>query len=591
MRDFPTDVSDFPGGPPTGIRSPSMLLGWLIRRQVGVLAATAGAGMLWQLPTAVGPFVVGRAIDEGIVGGSAQRLLSWLAVLLGVILVGGAGVALWHSLIVRSQLITIYSVTKLVTRKSTQLGHVLNQRVPTGEVVNVSSSDASRYGSLMDVVARAVVAAGVYAVVSVIMLSASVTLGLLALVAAPLLLVFGLPLLRPLHRAQTVEREQESVLTTTATDIVGGLRVLRGIGGEDAFARRYAEQSQRVGRSGVVAGTWQVAVDAIGVLLSGAFLVAMAWVGVHEVRAGRVSIGQLVSFLGYGLLMVTPIRTFFELAQTWVGCVVSARKTLDILAQEPPWADVAEPKELPARADVHDERTGFTAPAGALTVVVDAHPADAIALADRLGKYLPADSGQDPGEPSATNGAWGARVGSVDLSETALTEVRRTVLVNDTASAVLSGTLQEVIDPHGALPRTRAEAALHAAAADDVYRSLPGGWQGLVDERGRSLSGGQRQRLVLARALAEDPEVLVLVEPTSSVDAHTEAVMARRLALWRRGRTTVVMASSPLVLHHADHVVFMAGGRVVAAGTHDELVATSGPYRDVVARTAGEDGA
>jgi ABC-type multidrug transport system fused ATPase/permease subunit len=110
----------------------------------------------------------------------------------------------------------------------------------------------------------------------------------------------------------------------------------------------------------------------------------------------------------------------------------------------------------------------------------------------------------------------------------------------------------------------------------------------VLDERGRGLSGGQRQRLVLARAVAADPEVLVLVEPTSAVDAHTEARIAERLPRARQGRTTVVMTASPLLLHHADEVALVSEGRVAAVGTHDDLVARCPGYRRVVLR--GEQG-
>jgi ABC-type bacteriocin/lantibiotic exporter with double-glycine peptidase domain len=174
--------------------------------------------------------------------------------------------------------------------------------------------------------------------------------------------------------------------------------------------------------------------------------------------------------------------------------------------------------------------------------------------------------------------------GGVDLARVPLEEVRRTILVSDTGSQLFAGTLQEAVDPHGVLAREQAEAVLRAAAAEDVYDAMPGGWAGVLDERGRGLSGGQRQRLVLARALGTDPEVLVLVEPTSAVDAHTEARIAERVAAQRRGRTTVVTTVSPLWLHHADHVVLLVGGRVAAEGCHEELLATEPAYREVVVR-------
>ena len=125
------------------------------------------------------------------------------------------------------------------------------------------------------------------------------------------------------------------------------------------------------------------------------------------------------------------------------------------------------------------------------------------------------------------------------------------------------------------------------ASALDVLDALPDGLDGLVEERGRSYSGGQRQRLALTRALA-DPEVLVLVEPTSAVDAHTEARISSRLVMARAGRTTVVTTASPLLLGEADEVLFPEGGRVAASGTHHELLTSHAAYRDVVIRGEGD---
>jgi ABC-type bacteriocin/lantibiotic exporter with double-glycine peptidase domain len=126
------------------------------------------------------------------------------------------------------------------------------------------------------------------------------------------------------------------------------------------------------------------------------------------------------------------------------------------------------------------------------------------------------------------------------------------------------------------------------AAAEDVLVALGAGLDETVDERGRQFSGGQRQRLVLARVLLARPEILVLVEPTSAVDAHTEARIARRLHAYRAGRTTVIVTTSPLVLDQADAVVLVEDGQVTATGRHRELLRESDAYRDVVTR--GEAG-
>jgi ABC-type bacteriocin/lantibiotic exporter with double-glycine peptidase domain len=114
--------------------------------------------------------------------------------------------------------------------------------------------------------------------------------------------------------------------------------------------------------------------------------------------------------------------------------------------------------------------------------------------------------------------------------------------------------------------------------------ALPEGLETVLTERGRTFSGGQRQRLVLARVLTLDPEILVLVEPTSAVDAHTEARVAARLREHRAGRTTVVATSSPLMLDAVDEVALLHDGRVVATGSHRELLDTTPAYRRVVTR-------
>ena len=616
MHDFPPPVSAFhplPGESPTpapDLRSPARFLLWLMRQQREVVATATLVGILWQLPLTVGPWLVGRAVDQGILAESVAATWGWTGLLLVVTIIGAVfGIAM-HTLVVRSWLIALYGTTLMVTRKAVQLGHVLPRRSPTGEVLSVASSDSDEFGGLTEITARAFSQLVAYLTVATIVLLTSPTLGLLVLAAAPVLVGVALPLLRPLHRRQQAERQRNSTLTSMATDIVAGLRILRGIGGENTFGRNYARQSQLTRRAGVSAGVWQAAIEAVGVLMSGCFLVLLTYAGTRAVENHSLTIGELVSFLGYGLFMVGPIRTFFEFAQKLTRALVSAQKAVAVLELSPPWSEPESPPVLPSVGDLVDHASGFVARPGQLTVVVSAVPESSAALADRLGRWFTAEEEPPPllesgrrwgrraraerrdrrASMAARDAAraaqpWGVTYGGVDLGSVPLTDVRRRVLVSDTASQLFAGTLQDAVDPHGVLTREQAEVMVRTAAAEDVYDALPGGWAGELDERGRGLSGGQRQRIVLARALGVDPEVLVLVEPTSAVDAHTEARIAERVAAHRRGRTTVVTTVSPLWLHHADHVVLLSDGRVTAQGRHEELLATEPEYRDVVVRT------
>lgn len=617
MLDFPPRITAYTprSDQVPDTRTPTRFLLWLFKLQAGPLALSSVLSALWLLPQFAGPWLVGRAIDEGVIAGDRDALLHWVGLLLGLMAIGAVGGVLSHTYVVRTWLITLFATQKLVTRKSAQLGHVLPRRTPTGEVLSISGSDSDQFGQLTEVVSSLFGAIVGFVVVAVLILTTSPLLGVVVLVVSPLLLASALPLLRPLHSRQAIERSRNSDLTSMATDIVAGLRILRGIGGERTFGENYAGQSQHTRRASVSAGLFQSLLEGTSVAFSGLFLVLLTWLGVHEVMAGRLTVGQLTSFFGYAVFMVTPLQMIFRTAQHWVRSLVSARKAIAVLGQQPPWTEPADPQPLDPSADLVDERTGAHIPAGKFTVVVSGVPDDSAALADRLGRYLPrrttpiATETEDDlvrrgrkerdrrrdrvakaeaEDRELVDGAWGVRLGEVDLADARLEDVRRTILVSDAAAAMFAGTLQEAVDPHGVLTREQAEQALGVAAAEDVYEAVDGGWQGRIDERGRGLSGGQRQRVVLARAVALDPAILVLVEPTSAVDAHTEARIAERLVAHRRGRTTVATSVSPLLLHHADHVLLMEDDTVVASGTHAELSEHEPRYARVVSRALDE---
>jgi ABC-type multidrug transport system fused ATPase/permease subunit len=546
-------------------------LWWLVKGQWRTMLGGVAFGVVWMVCQALMPAVVGLAIDRGVTARDMPALLALTGLMLGIGLLQSATGIMRHRFAVVNWLTAAYRTVQLVTRHAVLLGATLPRRVATGEVVAIGTSDLSHLGNAMDITARGTGALVSFVVVAVLLLQTSVTLGLAVLVGVPLLMVAVGPLLRPLQHRTLEQRDMMGELSNLATDIVSGLRVLRGIGGERVFHDRYVRESQAVRRAGIRVGRLQSVLDALEVLLPGVFVVAVVWLGARFAVSGRITPGELVAFYGYAAFLMIPLRTVTELANKWIRAFVSARRVCQVLAVRPEVTDPERPyDEPPVDADLVDVASGLRVRHGRLTALVSERPEESALVADRLGRYAPGE----------------VRWGDVPLDGLRRDVVRRRILVSDTGSTLFSGRLVEQLDVHGAGPGRVAE-ALRAAAGEDILDALPDRLDSEVTERGRSFSGGQRQRLVLARALAADPQVLVLVEPTSAVDAHTEARVAERLRQHRAGRTTLVLTSSPLMLDRADEVAFLVAGKVAAVGTHHGLLRDVPAYRALVTREEG----
>ena len=273
------------------------------------LAAGMCFGILWMGSQAVMPAVIGIAIDRGVAAKDSQQLLLWAGVMFVIGLVQAASGIMRHRFAVTNWLTAAYRTVQLVGRQTTHLGGALPRKVSTGEVVAIGTSDLSNLGQVMDVTARFAGAVVSFVLVAVILLQTSVTLGLIVLLGVPLLMLLIGPLLRPLQTRSQTQRELTSRLSNTASDIVGGLRVLRGIGGESVFLDRYKRESQSTRRAGVQVARLQSVLDALQVLLPGLFVVIVVWIGARYAVAGTISPGELVAFYGYAAFLMIPLRT------------------------------------------------------------------------------------------------------------------------------------------------------------------------------------------------------------------------------------------------------------------------------------------
>lgn len=562
MRSLP--VGD-PGTPDA--RSPVRYLIWVARRQRGYLLIGIGYATLWWLTMALVPAVMGKGIDA-ITAKDVPALLTWAAVLSGLGAVQAVAGILRHRMAVYNWLSAAYRTVQVTVRQATRLGATLPKRMSTGEVVSVGNSDIAHIGNAVDILLRGVGAIVAIVAVTVILIRTSTPLGLTVLIGVPIMAAAVGPLLKPLHRRQHAHRDLQGELSTRAADIVAGLRVLRGIGGEQVFADRYTGESQRVRHAGVRVAAVESVLEGAQILLPGLLIAGVTWLGATFAIRGEITAGQLVAFYGYAVFLIAPLRTLTEAADKLTKGHVAARRVVRILQLEP---EVTGGVGHSAGGLLRDVASGVGIRPGVFTAVAAAVPEEAVTIADRLGGYADGD----------------VDFGDVPLSTLPIAEVRRRILVADNDARLFAGVLRDELDVTGRASDADIAAALRAACAEDIVEALPGGLDGRVAESGQEFSGGQRQRLRLARALTADPEVLILIEPTSAVDAHSEARIADRLAKARAGRTTLVCTTSPLVLDRTDQVIYVEDGLVRAQGTHRDLLAVNPAYRAVVTR--GED--
>ncbi len=460
------------------------------------------------------------------------------------------------------------------------------------------------------------------------------------LVGLPPVLVAISLLGRPLVRRAASEQAEAAAATGVATDVVAGLRVLKGIGAEATAIERYRVSSRRSLAATLRAARAEAALVGVGTLLTGGFLAVVALVGGHLVADGTIGLGDFIAAVGLtgylagpfavssfvvagvarsrasaarvAVLLGTPVAVAGgarEPAQPASGSLVldgvghesldglslrvAAGEHLGVVCAD--GADGAALVELLVRAA--DPRDGSIALDGAAyaeldpellrrVVRVSAHDAQLFdgSLAENVrAQSPPSDEGPSPGtcavppRASAPSSAAPAAPESTDPRG----ESQPPITARGSVEAALAATDGAV---ETALTATDGAVAAALAAADvaDVAAALPGGLDGVLGERGRALSGGQRQRVALARALASGAPVLVLQDPTTAVDAVTEARIASRLAALRAGRTTIVVTSSPALLAAADRVVLIVAGRAVASGSHLQLLRGDERYRAAV---------
>ncbi|MGV9183447.1 ABC transporter ATP-binding protein [Arcanobacterium canis] len=587
-----------------------------------LIALASAAQIAVFVGSALVPWALGILLDSGIDRGLTASLIPGSLLLLAVIIFRAVG-ALAEALSIMTWMRANFGWQKQMVDSLSSVREGGQEKMPTGEAVAAPTTDAQKVGALMYTITNAVGATCSFIVIAVLMLITDLHLGLIVVIGLPLVIVGMSRMVRPLQAKLDVNRKERGALTTLAADAVAGLRVLRGVGGEDIYNERYATQSAKVEETGIDAARLQATLFGLNAAIPSVFAAVIVGLGIAEVVDGTLTIGSLVAFYGYSAYLVIPVSTATQMFQSISDARVAADRIVKVSTLTPYTSDARANAELRphwATAELTDVASGIAIAPGKITMLVCANPAQSAALAERFART------DDAAEIRLrwTNDDGGYEC--VDLREVPLAQVRQNIVLSDAVAQIFQGRLRSNLNAgHAEAPKVRTIAqqmgdvaggiarrtheespgaaseeeligALDVADGADIVEGLEYGLDGQIAERGRDLSGGQRQRVALARAVLTRGPILILVEPTSAVDSHTETRIAQRLSIARAGTTTLVVSASPIMLGVADEVVLVGAqgsdNNVVelARGTHEQLL-TDPRYRAIVHRAAGQDDA
>ncbi|PSK90491.1 putative ABC transport system ATP-binding protein [Murinocardiopsis flavida] len=566
---------------PLGEWTPGAVIRRALRGRRALLSGSAALMVSHQAGEAMVPVLVGVVIDQALGERSTAGLGLGLGALAAAFLLLSFSYKYGSRLGVQAAQYAEHDLRGEVAARVLHPRGGAEDGRTSGALLSVATSDAQRVASVALVVAMSAAAASAFTVAVVSLLLISVPLGLLVVVGLPPVLLLSHLLGRPLERRGRAEQARVARAAGLAADLVRGLRALKGIGAERAAADRYVGASRGSLRATLSAARAEAAVESIAPLTVGAFLALVAYVGGVFAIDERITVGQLISAVGLAQFLTSPMERFAVMRSLYAQVRASAGRVADVLGA-PTAVGAGDGSAVPAgaRGEVrvdglhHGALNGLSlhVPAGSLVGVAAPDQAAAAALLDCLGRRCEPASGS-------------VLLDGVPLVGLAPGDAHAAVLIGDHDADLFEGTVRENLAGAADPAEDRAgvrDAAVAAAAVDEVAASLPAGLDTVISERGRSLSGGQRQRVALARALAADPVVLVLHEPTSAIDSVTEARVAEGLRAVRHGRSTVLVTTSPALLAVCDRVVLLDAGTAAAEGTHADLVADDPRYRETV---------
>jgi len=565
-----------------------------IRPQRGWLVAGVLSGLLWTAAKIAIPLLAAAAIDDGILpgDGNAIALYAGLIVAVGVVQAVFTGFRRYAAFRISYRAET--DLRQRLFAHLQRLHFAFHDHAQTGQLMARANSDIQQVNQVVVLIPLTAASTFILIGVTVVMMLKSVTLALLALGALPLLNLAAARFSRRITPVSLELQQKLGDLSGVVEESVAGVRVVKGFGSERMQERRLNAEADSVLDRALASARLRAGFLPLVDFLPAIALVAILWYGGHLVLDGKLQIGDLVAFNSFILMLVWPLRMAGMLVAQAARAAAAAGRIYEILSTETAVADPAQPVALPpdGAGELRFEGVGFGYGSGPLVLsgldlVVAGGEAVAVVGSTASGKttvarLVPRFYDVDAGR---------VVLDGVDVRDIELNTLRRSIGIVFEDTFLFSESVYQNIafaDPDAPLQAVRRAAQLAGAA--DFVEDLPQGYDTVIGEHGFSLSGGQRQRIAIARAVLAEPRVLILDDATSSVDPTKEHEIRAALLEVMEGRTTLIIAHRAATIALADRVVLLDGGRIVAEGTHPELLATEPRYRQVLAQSESRHG-
>jgi len=569
----------------TGLR----LLAHTIRGYRRELTFSIGGALLWMLMLVAVPYLVGRTVDEAIIGGNRDRIPQLVVMLVGAGILLGVGIGVRRYFSFRVSYRAEADLRNRMFEHIQRMAFSFHDVTSTGELMARASSDLGQVRLVFAMTPITVANLAMFLTVVTVLVILDPVLGAVASLTVPTVLLAARAYAKRVIRLSFEVQQRLADLSRVVEESIGGIQVTKSYGQEAQEQEKLDETARRIyDKATRLAGIRARFAPAFEVIPSIA-TVAVLWLGGVRVVGGQLSLGEFVAFTQYLALLNFPLRiTGWFFAQLPRAAAASTRIQA-LLGEEPAIADPVDPIPLkPGRGEVRFRNVTFAypgnpqvlsgidlvIPGGSSLALVGPTGAGKTTIAHLIPRFRDVDIGA-------------ITIDGTDVSTVLLEELRKEVAVVFQETFLFSASIRDNIafgDMDASDEQVRLAARL--AQAHGFISDFPDGYETVIGERGHSLSGGQRQRVALARAVLRDPRVLILDDATSSVDALVEAEMLAALEQVMRGRTTIIIAHRTSTLALVDHVAFIDHGQIVAVGSHLELLATIPRYGEVLAQEA-----